>query len=68
MALRREPDMSRWISYYSQSLDGLRGLLPVIVALVATRVDNTEIASSIPGFGTCKSTFCQPRRVSIGRR
>ena len=60
--------MSRWISFYSQSIDGLRHMLPVIGTLIAMRADYTHIAASIPGLGECKSTFCKPQRISSGRR
>ena len=58
--------MSRLISFCHHSMCGLRDLLPVIGALLAIRPENTCIASSIPGLGACKSTFCKPERVSRG--
>lgn len=60
--------MSRWISFCSQSLDGLRNAMPLVVALIALRAETGEIAASIPGLGACKSTYCKPRRMASGRR
>ena len=54
--------MSRFVHFYSISLDGFRSMLPVIAALVAIRPEKTCIASSIPGLGACRSTFCKPER------
>jgi hypothetical protein len=59
--------MSRLVIYCHWSLAGLRSMLPMISALVAIRPEDTCIAESIPGLGTCKSTYCQPeRRVRAG--
>ena len=60
--------MSRWLQLYSLSVAGLRDVLPVIGALVAIRPENTCIAASIPGLGTCKSTFCKPERRDLAVR
>lgn len=57
--------MSRFVHFYSVSLSGFRNMLPVIAALVAIRPEQTCIASSIPGLGACKSTFCKPERRAI---
>jgi len=54
--------MSRWIHLYSYSIVGIRSMLPVIAALLAIRPENTNIATSIPGLGDCKSTYCKPER------
>lgn len=54
--------MSRFVYYYSASVWGLRSLLPMLAALAATRPDQPSIASSIPGMGACKSTFCKAER------
>ncbi len=54
--------MSRFVQLCTASLPHLRGFLPVLGALLAIRPEQTCIASSIPGLGACKSTFCQPER------
>ena len=54
--------MSRWVHLYSNSIVGLRSVLPVIASLLAIRPENTSIATSIPGLGDCKSTYCKPER------
>ena len=57
--------MSHFVHYYSVSLSGLRSMLPVLATLVAVRPDQTSIASSIPGMGACKSTFCKAERRGL---
>jgi len=59
--------MSRWIHLYSYSIVGIRSMLPVIAALLAIRPENTSIATSIPGLGDCKSTYCKPERRTADR-
>ena len=54
--------MSRLAHYCQRSFAGLRSLLPMIGTLVAIRPESTCIASSIPGLGVCKSTYCQAER------
>lgn len=54
--------MNRLIQFCNASLPTLRGILPVIGALVAIRPEHTCIAASIPGLGACKSTYCKPER------
>jgi hypothetical protein len=63
-----ESSMSRLIEFYSVSLAGLRGALPVLGALIAIRPEHTSIAASIPGLGQCKSTFCKPERRELAQR
>ncbi|MEP7041692.1 MAG: hypothetical protein ABI843_01440 [Dokdonella sp.] len=60
--------MSRWIHLYSNSIVVLRGMLPVVAALLAIRPENTSIATRIPGLGDCKSTYCKPERRVADRR
>lgn len=61
--------MSRFVHYYSASVSGLRSLLPMLAGLAAVWPDHTSIASSIPGMGACKSTFCKAeRRGFTGQR
>ncbi len=61
--------MSRFVRVCSVSVSGLRSMLPVLAALVAVRSERAFIASSIPGLGPCRSTFCKPeRRVGAGVR
>ncbi len=61
--------MSHFVRACSASVSGLRSMLPVLAALVATRAERVFIATSIPGLGPCKSTFCKPeRRVGAGLR
>ena len=60
--------MSRLAACCHRSLAGLRSLLPVLGALVAIRPESTCIATSIPGLGACKSTYCHAeRRVRVGQ-
>ncbi|MGA9420782.1 MAG: hypothetical protein WBW61_00340 [Rhodanobacteraceae bacterium] len=54
--------MSRLEHLCKASLPGLRSLLPILGALIAIRYDETCIATSIPGLGPCKSTYCKPER------
>ena len=44
-----------------RGLSVLRGM----GALVAINPDQTYVATSIPGLGTCKSTYCQPQRREL---
>jgi len=48
-------------SLASRSLSVLRNM----GALVAINPDQTYVATSIPGLGTCKSTYCQPERREL---
>ena len=58
--------MRHWLHLYNTSRCGLRSLLPIVAALVTIRPEQSYIASSIPGIGACKSTFCKAeRRASI---
>ena len=55
-----------WLYLYNASRSGLRNMFPVIAALVAIHPGQSFIASSIPGLGACKSTFCKAeRRVAL---
>ncbi len=61
--------MSQFVRACSVSVAGLRDMLPLLATLVAVRSERAFIATSIPGLGTCKSTFCKPeRRVGAGVR
>lgn len=48
-------------SLASRSLSVLRN----VGALVAINPNQTYVATSIPGLGTCKSTYCQPQRREL---
>jgi len=52
------------ISLASRGLTVLRG----VGAWVAINPDQTYVATSIPGLGTCKSTYCPPVRRDIARQ
>jgi hypothetical protein len=54
--------MSRLAACCHRSFAGLRSLLPMLSALVAIRPESTCIATSIPGLGVCKSTYCHAER------
>ncbi len=54
--------MSEFVRVCSESVLGLRNLLPVLATLVAVRTGRVFIATSIAGLGPCKSTFCKPER------
>lgn len=55
--------MRDWVAhFYSCSLMGLREVLPILASLMAIRAEHTHIATSIPGLGECRSTFCKPER------
>lgn len=55
--------MRDWVFHlYSSSMSGLRGVLPVLASLMAIRAEDTHIATSIPGLGECRSTFCKAER------
>jgi|GEM_PF-5402791 hypothetical protein len=54
--------MKQWVRMYTVSVSTLRNVMPVIGALVAIRPEHTNIATSIPGLGACKSTYCKPER------
>ncbi|MGA9342886.1 MAG: hypothetical protein WBV61_11235 [Rhodanobacteraceae bacterium] len=53
--------MSMLEQFCTTSLSGLRGLWPILAALIVIRPEH-YIATSIPGLGTCKSTYCKPER------
>lgn len=59
--------MSRWLHFYTASLDTLRSALPIVGALVAIRPEKTDIATRIPGLGECRSTYCAPVRARAPR-
>lgn len=48
-------------SFRQRGLTVLRGM----GALVAIRPEQTYVATSIPGLGPCKSTYCQPQRREL---
>ncbi len=54
--------MSRWLRLSRRSLSVLRGVLPVVGRLIAIRPERTQIASSIPGLGDCRSRHCNAER------
>jgi hypothetical protein len=51
-------------SLRQRGLSVLRGM----GALVAIRPEQTYVATSIPGLGPCKSTYCQPQRRELPRQ
>lgn len=60
--------MRHWLDLYNASRSGWRNVFPVIVALITIHPEQSFIASSIPGLGACKSTFCKAeRRGAISR-
>ena len=54
--------MSQLVRFCSRSYAGLRGILPLIGALVTLHPKPDCIASAIPGIGPCRSVYCKPRR------
>lgn len=61
--------MNQFMRVCGGSVAGLRGLLPMLCALLATRTQDQAIAASIPGIGPCRSTYCKAeRRLGHGLR
>jgi hypothetical protein len=54
--------MRHWLYLYNASRCGLRSLFPIVAALITIHPEQSYIASSIPGMGACKSTFCKAER------
>ena len=60
--------MQSQVHIYTKSIaSGFRSMLPVLVSLLSIRPENTDIATSIPGLGECRSTFCKPERRVLPR-
>lgn len=54
--------MSELVRLCSRSYEGLRGILPLVGALVTLNPKPDCIASAIPGIGPCRSVYCKPVR------
>ncbi len=57
--------MSQLVRFCSRSCEGLRGLWPLVGALVTLNPRPDCIASAIPGIGPCRSVYCKPVRRAL---